>query len=138
MKAKKLLAGALVLALMYAGLAAHAQATTVVKLPAGLKIIAEEAFLGSMGITRVEVPSGTMEIRAKAFAGSGLREISLPASMKTIAEDAFEGCENLLIEAVTGSYALQWASDRGYAVMETEAADPSQGEDELPWVPACE
>ncbi|MBR3796812.1 MAG: leucine-rich repeat domain-containing protein [Clostridia bacterium] len=137
MKWKNRIAGVLAVMLLNACSAAFAQTNAVVRIPDAVKIIEEEAFSGCMSISRVEVPEGTAEIRAKAFAGSSLSEICLPDSVEAIADDAFEGCTDFVIEAEAGSYAYEWALNKGYSVREPgENQAPPQGEDELPWLPA--
>jgi len=90
--------------------------TSLMKLPAALKTIEDEAFYGNTAIECVEVSDKTESIGSKAFANSGLKEIRLPASVTSIAEDAFEGCENFVIIAPEGSKASEWAAGKEYSV----------------------
>lgn len=83
------------------------------RLPSGLRVIGEEAFFGGTAIGRVIVPEGVEEIRARAFANSGVFEIRLPRSVSYIAPDAFEGVARLTVEAEPGSYACDWAAENG-------------------------
>lgn len=62
---------------------------------AALQTIDEEAFYGTASIGKVVVPSGTTEIRSRAFAESSLTEITLPNELNVIGEEAFRGCMQL-------------------------------------------
>ena len=63
----------------------------VLNLPAGTKVIEEEAFYGDTSIDEVVLPDGVEEIGERAFAESGLTKINLPSSLKSIADNAFGG-----------------------------------------------
>ncbi|MBQ7850031.1 MAG: leucine-rich repeat protein, partial [Clostridia bacterium] len=101
---KKALACLLTLLALCAGAAAEDTLT----LPEKLQIIEEEAFLNATGLKHVSVPEGTLEIGARAFAGSSVRSISIPASVKAIAEDAFQGVSGLEVTGQEGSYAQEY------------------------------
>ena len=102
-----------VLALMALGLAG-AWAETALTLPAGLKVIGEEAFQGLPGPGKVIFPEGIEEIGPRAFADSGITEIVLPASLKTIAKDAFQNSSLAAVTAPAGSAGYRWAVVQGY------------------------
>ena len=89
----------------------------VMKLPAGLKSIQQEAFRGSAAESIV-LPDGCTEIGAKAFADCAmLRRVEIPASVAVIAEDAFEGCSHeLVIVTPKGSAAESFAQAHGISV----------------------
>ena len=93
----------------------------VMKLPAGLKSIQQEAFRGSAA-EGVVLPDGCTEIGAKAFADCAmLRRVEIPASVAVIAEDAFEGCSNeLVIVTPKGSAAESFAQAHGLSVTYAE------------------
>ena len=93
---------------------AFTAAAEALALPASLKTIKAEAFMGDRSVKKVIVPEGTVEIGERAFADSGLRRIVLPVSLMTIADNAFEGCIGLEVIAEEGSYAWHWAWERGY------------------------
>ncbi|MBQ8973514.1 MAG: leucine-rich repeat domain-containing protein, partial [Clostridia bacterium] len=80
----------------------------VLKLPAGLKTIEAEVFMGDSSLEEVIVPDGVTEINKKAFAKSTLKKINIPSSVGYIAQDAFEGLETINIIANQGSYAYHW------------------------------
>lgn len=148
MKGKKLTAWILLLIVLSMGIPVLAQTDAVLRIPAMLQIIEEEAFCGCTAIFRVEVPEGITEIRSRAFAESTLHEISLPGSLVYIADDAFMGCLDFCVEAEEGTYAYNWAEENGWPILNpvdetpepsesirpTATPAPEQGEDELPWV----
>ena len=58
--------------------------------------IADSAFSGRTGITKVTLPDSITEIGDKAFFGcEKLAEINMPAALTAIGENAFEGCSAL-------------------------------------------
>ena len=93
--------------------AAAESAAGEISLPAGLTIIEEEAFANTTGVSHVTVPEGTVEIGARAFAGSSLQTIRLPESLKVIAGDAFEGVSGLTASGTAGSYAQEYCEAHG-------------------------
>ncbi len=70
----------------------------VMRLPAGLLIIEDEAFMGLEACNAVIIPDGCTSIGHNAFAGcTELVYVLIPASVKTIEDDAFSGCPNVTI-----------------------------------------
>ena len=60
-----------------------------------------------------EVPEGTTEIGAFAFAGCRqLSKVTIPESVTAIESDSFWNCENLRLYVWDGSYAQQYARER--------------------------
>lgn len=92
-----------------------------VTLPAGLKKIEQEAFYGDTSLDQLTIPDSVAVIEYKAFARSGLREVTLPASLYSIADNAFEGCSDLTVNAPEGSYAYTWAVKNHYIQIEDVA-----------------
>lgn len=87
------------------------QNTKILALPASLKYIGEEAFMGA-DITGIVLPDGALEIESRAFAGCpNLISINLPATITSISSDAFSGCEMLTATVEEGSYAHKWCAD---------------------------
>ena len=82
-------------------------------LPAGLKVIEEQAFYGDTSVDEVIVQEGTETIGAQAFAHSSLSAITLPGSVTSIADDAFDGCGEVEVSAQEGTYAYDWAVEKG-------------------------
>ena len=93
----------------------------VLTLPAALKEIGKEAFCGDESLGEVVLPDAVETIGESAFAGSSLKRINLPASLKTIDDSAFDRVENLVVTANMGTYAYDWAVNKGIAV---EADEP--------------
>ena len=61
-------------------------------------------------IREIVVPEGVLQIGGGAFQNcDGLETLVLPETVEEIAEDAMDGCENLTIEAPTGSFAATFA-----------------------------
>lgn len=61
-----------------------------------VKIIAEKAFGGCVGLTEIRIPEGVEEICWSAFGGcEQLKSVSLPESLHTSDGSAFSGCTNL-------------------------------------------
>ena len=86
------------------------------QLPTALEIIEEEAFYGTELAARVIVPNGTLRIEDNAFAYSGVKEVVLPSSLQHIADNAFLGCEDLIVEAIEGTYAYEWAEGHSLTI----------------------
>ena len=60
-----------------------------------------------------EVASWIDSIGPKAFLNSKLDSVTLGEKIDYIWEDAFENCENLIIKAPEGSYAIEYAKENG-------------------------
>lgn len=88
--------------------------TGTVKLPASVEIIEAQAFYGDKSIRKAVLPDSVREIRAQAFAGSGLTEINLPDSIQSIDDTAFDGLGSVSITANRGSMAYEWAVSHGF------------------------
>ena len=58
-------------------------------LPKNLKSIGEQAFLLCIGLTEVEIPSGTTSIGDYAFLNTGIKSAKIPASIETVGVEAF-------------------------------------------------
>lgn len=67
-------------------------ALTKVHLPDNLKIIPIGTFNSCKSLATVEIPETVGEIRAYAFAYSGLKKVTIPAGVKKIEESAFQEC----------------------------------------------
>ena len=101
----------------------------VLRLPADIEVIEEEAFYGATSLDEVIVPEGATEIQSKAFADSSLNSIELPESVTYIADDAFDGVEELSVTAPEGSYAAEWWEEKQLeedAYISTPAESPSR------------
>lgn len=111
---RRILSFVLILVMIFADGGIAALAEGVLRMPAALKIIDEEAFYGSTSIDKVTLPEGITEIRSKAFANSTLSEINLPDSLTFIADDAFDGPDKVTITANPGTEAYDWALRNHY------------------------
>ena len=92
----------------------RAQLATL-NLPTTLTTIGERCFLRS-GLTKLVIPANVTTIGEAAFKNSEkLKDITLPANLTNIANDAFDGCAvDAVFTVFTGTYAEQWANERGY------------------------
>lgn len=89
-------------------------ALTSVTIPGGVKEV-PNAFEGCMDLTEVILLEGVEEIACDAFADcESLRDVTLPASVTEIDDCAFYGCPLFTIHAPEGSYAEQFAKEKGY------------------------
>lgn len=70
----------------------------ILRLPAGVVEIGNEAFQGTGSLETVDVPWGTETIGSRAFAQSGAMKVFLPNTVRSIAEDAFEGTNAVMKE----------------------------------------
>ena len=83
-------------------------------LPASLKKIEEEAFVGG-AFNYVYISDGIEIIGARAFAEcQNLQYIRIPESATQIAPDAFEGVSGIVIYGKDGTYAEYYAGKYGF------------------------
>lgn len=117
--------------------------------PAGTRVIEEDAFAGCDSLSSVNLPLGLSAIEYYAFAGCDtLSEIVLPNTLISLASEAFgwcqslttvylpesileirnnpfEGCDSLTaFTVVEGSYAEQWCASNGFAYTYVEPETP--------------
>ena len=62
------------------------------------------------------MPENIRTIGSKAFASSGVTAVNLPDSLTYIADDAFDDTDIATLTVNEGTYAYNWAVDRGMAV----------------------
>ena len=87
-------------------------------LPADLITIEEESF-ENCAFYSIEIPEGVQTIKTRAFADSKtLRRISIPESVSYIEADAFDGTTCLVVYCESGSYASQYAKNKGFMTVE--------------------
>ena len=84
-----------------------------IMLPDDLLTVGDESFFGDSSIDEVVIPEGTEEIGQKAFAYSGLKNITIPNSVTSIAPDAFIGINGMTICCSANSYARRFADENG-------------------------
>ena len=93
---------------------------TVLRLPAGTRVMEEEAFAGDSSLDKVILPNSLEQLGPRAFAGSSLRQINLPASLAEggIADDAFDAAplRDVIVEPDTpaGDWARAHQAAFGY------------------------
>ena len=85
----------------------------MMKLPAAMKQIGDEAFAGSV-IQCVRLPDGCSSIGSGAFAGcTQLSYAYVPDSVTRIADNAFADCSDLIIVCNEDSAIAQYAAEKG-------------------------
>ncbi len=60
------------------------------------------------------IPEGINYISDYAFADSNITSVKIPSSVTYIGENTFAGCDNLTIKAKAGSYAYNYAKEKGF------------------------
>ena len=85
-----------------------------VVIPDSVKYISDQAFYGNNLITSVVIPDSVVRIGKGAFGiCENLSEVSIPESVTVIDDNAFSGCDNLTIRGNKGSYAENYAQQKG-------------------------
>lgn len=84
-----------------------------VKLPEKLTAIGVKAF-AKTALKAIVIPEGTKAIDIKAFENCAkLETVVLPADIEYIGEGAFDGCKNVTVECVKGTYAEAYLKANG-------------------------
>ena len=86
----------------------------VLKLPAGIIAIEDEAFFGDRAMKAVDIPWGAESIGSRAFADSGVIDAYIPDTVQSIAVDAFDGTD-VTIHSSADAYARFYAAFNGIA-----------------------
>ena len=87
---------------------------TIFNVPSSVKIIAEEAFAGTI-VQTVVFQSQVQFIGSNAFQDADyLKIIYIPDSVVFIAESAFPKNDGLTIHGVKGSYVQKWAEENSF------------------------
>ena len=85
-----------------------------VVIPDRVKYISDQAFYGNNLITSVVIPDSVVRIGKGAFGMcENLSVVSIPESVTIMDNNAFSGCENLTIRGNKGSYAENYAQQKG-------------------------
>lgn len=93
---------------------ANCKKLTELKMTRNVRFIEENAFEGCIGLSSVYM-NGVEHISREAFKDcKNLGLVFLPDSVKTIEEDAFLNCLSVLFSVEEGTYAYQWAVEKGY------------------------
>lgn len=89
----------------------------ILQLPANLKAIEEEAFVGMWQVQQVNIPEGVTAIGKRAFADCTLlRLVIIPNSVQTLADDAFSGCHPVILCDAENQQVIDWANAQGLMV----------------------
>lgn len=92
----------------------------VLRLPAFLTQIGEEAFAGTAAVI-VEVPENVTAIEARAFADcENLRQIIIPKNVRRVDDTALENCENVTVYGTAGSAAQRFARANGFTFVDPD------------------
>ncbi len=92
----------------------------------GITEICDHAFADCKALKKVEIPETVTSIGVNAFGGcTSLEEISIPSSVTSIGNAAFDRCDKLTIIAEPGSYAAQYAAEKGIQTKEPEEEEVS-------------
>ena len=101
---------------------------TNVNIPEKVEMIEDMTFSGCKSLAEIKLPAKLMDVGVKSFAGTALKEVvipeetqaidikafencdqlekvTLPAGLVYIGEGAFDGCKNVTVECVKGTYA---------------------------------
>lgn len=93
---------------------ANCVALTDIAIPHGVKRIDTMAFKGCKALKNVKLSEGLEEIGASAFSCcTSLTSLIIPRSVNSIAATAFSACPSLVLFCHRGSYAHQFAQERG-------------------------
>ena len=94
----------------------------ILQLPASLKTIEEEAFVGMWQVQQVNIPEGVTAIGKRAFADCTLlRLVIIPNSVQTLADDAFSGCHPVILCDAENQQVIDWANAQGLMVVFKES-----------------
>ena len=85
----------------------------ILQLPASLKTIEEEAFVGMWQVQQVNIPEGVTAIGKRAFADCTL--------LQTLADDAFSGCHPVILCDAENQQVIDWANAQGLMVVFKES-----------------
>ena len=90
----------------------------ILQLPASLKTIEEEAFVGMWQVQQVNIPDGVVSIGKRAFADCTLlRLVIIPNSVQTLADDAFSGSHPVILCDAENQPVIDWANAQGLMVV---------------------
>ena len=105
-------------------------ALTSVSLPESIAEIKDGAFQNCSKLTSFTVPNGVVSIGKNVFADcNNLKSLFLPESLEEIDNMLFGyggASDDLVITAESGSYAFQWAEERGYDVSPVPSGEPEE------------
>ena len=92
-----------------------------VSLPSTLTTIREYSFRNCDSLSSISIPDGVTTIESSAFYDcEALTYVHLPEGATSIGTYAFSLCPNAQFYALKGSYAAQWAANKGLSLVEYE------------------
>lgn len=93
-------------------------------LPDSLTSMGEDAFLHCDKMSRIVIGKGLTELADSAFwPGKNIACCYIPTNLKSGLSDSFNNSEDLVIYAPEGSYALQWAAEKGFEYVVCDTPD---------------
>ena len=91
-----------------------------------ITVVSDQCFYNCTSLSYVELPEKLMLIDKYAFANTAIKEITIPKSVTYIDKTAFDGCEGLVINCYTGSFAQQFAEENGIDYVLLDAPAPTE------------
>ena len=104
----------------------------------GLTVISAQSFYLCSALSSVSLHNKVTTIEKFAFANTAIKEITIPKSVTYIDKTAFDGCEGLVINCYTDSYAHQFAEENGIDYVLLDAPAPTEPPTEPETEPATE
>ena len=92
----------------------------------GLTVISAQSFYLCSALSSVSLHNKVTTIEKFAFANTAIKEITIPKSVTYIDKTAFDGCEGLVINCYTGSFAQQFAEENGIDYVLLDAPAPTE------------
>ena len=92
----------------------------------GLTVISAQSFYLCSALSSVSLHNKVTTIEKFAFANTAIKEITIPKSVTYIDKTAFDGCEGLVINCYTGSFAQQFAEENGINYVLLDAPAPTE------------
>ena len=93
--------------------------TTII--PSSVTSIGSGAFIGSTGLTSINIPNSVTTLRNGAFSGTGLTSITIPETVTRIDSYAFTFCTDLTSIEVEAGNSVYDSRDNCNAIIETES-----------------
>ena len=103
-----------------------------------ISVIPEQCFYNCTSLSAVQLSDYVTRIDKYAFANTAIKEITIPKSVTYIDKTAFDGCEGLVINCYTDSYAHQFAEENGIDYVLLDAPAPTEPPTEPETEPATE
>ncbi len=100
--------------------------------------IPDQCFYHCTSLGTVVMNDRILSIGKFAFANTAIKEITIPKSVTYIDKTAFDGCEGLVINCYTDSYAHQFAEENGIDYVLVDAPAPTEPPTEPETEPATE